>query len=610
MTGKNIIMNLSWNIYRQLFYRFSITDKLIITFMVFALFQYLFIKVSSTIGFSGMYFYSFMALVMGLNVAFAIIYAHNLTRPINELLSDLKIINSGNYSHKIKAEVLNDEIGELVDVNTQMVGAITSSLAETNGIVQGLGGYFRVIDRDFNVIKANPSMAEVTGTGPGENIKCFDQLKGPACHTENCTLKKILGGNKEIRAELEKTTPLGRTIPMEVTATPLKGESGNIVGVIELFIDISEKKEKENEIISLKNEINSRVEKLLPAVEAASKGDLTIQIEDNKGDSFAKLVNAFNEMRMSLRLLVTDIIGAMDTLSQSAQGIATSAEEMNSTTEQVSSTIQEIAHGAQNQSHQIEKGSMEIKNLTGKVKEISGVSDDIIDTISLVEMVSSKGGEAAVNANAKMQAINEVTNVSAENVKTLGERSKEISKIVDVISNIAEQTNLLALNAAIEAARAGEHGKGFAVVAEEVRKLAEDSSRAADRISSMILEINQDVSMAVEAMDAGRVEIESSGEIINEALNALRGVSDAVQEVSNNVKDIVKIAEEQQNISEKVEGTMEIIASTAQTAAAGSQEASASTEEQTASMEELTATTQELAKLAVDLQKTIEKFKL
>ena len=174
-------------------------------------------------------------------------------------------------------------------------------------------------------------------------------------------------------------------------------------------------------------------------------------------------------------------------------------------------------------------------------------------------------------------------------VNGLGERSREISKIVEVITQIADQTELLALNAAIEAARAGEHGRGFAVVAEEVRSLAEQSSRAANEITALVDNIQNVAIRTVQDMEKGVTEAQSSARITNESGQIVQGIINQISVITERVKGMAVDIEQ---------------------IGSGSQEISAVTEEQSASIEQIAASAGELRSMADELETIVTWFRL
>jgi twitching motility protein PilJ len=158
-----------------------------------------------------------------------------------------------------------------------------------------------------------------------------------------------------------------------------------------------------------------------------------------------------------------------------------------------------------------------------------------------------------------MQRIRASVQATAKKIKSLGDRSLEISDIVKVINDITEQTNLLALNAAIEAARAGEAGRGFAVVADEVRKLAEHSRTATKDISALIKSIQAETNEAVVVMEEGTREVEVGAKLADQAGKALEAISSVVRQSAELVQEISLASKQQVRGTEGVANAMQII---------------------------------------------------
>jgi methyl-accepting chemotaxis protein len=182
----------------------------------------------------------------------------------------------------------------------------------------------------------------------------------------------------------------------------------------------------------------------------------------------------------------------------------------------------------------------------------------------------------------------------AERIAALGRNSEQIGKIIGVIDDIADQTNLLALNAAIEAARAGEQGRGFAVVADEVRKLAERTSKATKEIAAMIESIQQETHSAVQAMEVGSRDVQVGVEKTSAAGTALEAMIKMSEQVGDMVAQIATAATQQSSATEQINANVAQISSlTAESSASADQTAKACTD---------------LSELAFDLQKLAGRF--
>jgi methyl-accepting chemotaxis protein len=237
-----------------------------------------------------------------------------------------------------------------------------------------------------------------------------------------------------------------------------------------------------------------------------------------------------------------------------------------------------------------------------------------------------------------MKRIKFAVEATAARVTELGAKGEQIGAIVETIDDIAEQTNLLALNAAIEAARAGEQGKGFAVVADEVRKLAERSSRATKEIAALIGEVQAGTVAAVEAMQTGAGEVATGAELAEQAADALQEIRNAaaarnvvledmlaaVVEIRALSADVVRatdgiaeIASETNAAAAQMGSASDTVAQSVESIAAISQENSASAEEVSAATEQMSAQAQEvvayaatLAQMAQGLDELVARFRL
>ena len=195
-----------------------------------------------------------------------------------------------------------------------------------------------------------------------------------------------------------------------------------------------------------------------------------------------------------------------------------------------------------------------------------------------------------------MDAIKDAVTSSSASVEELGRRGQQIGQIIEVINDIADQTNLLALNAAIEAARAGEHGRGFAVVADEVRKLADRTTKATEEIGESIRAIQTETDDAVQRMASGTEQVDAGVAKAREAGQSLGRIVSASQSVAQMIQSIAAAAEQQSAASEQISRNVESIASASNQASEGAGQAA-------------TAATQ-LSTKAEQLQALVARFKV
>jgi methyl-accepting chemotaxis protein len=195
-------------------------------------------------------------------------------------------------------------------------------------------------------------------------------------------------------------------------------------------------------------------------------------------------------------------------------------------------------------------------------------------------------------------------------VSALGVASERVGDFVEAVSRIARQTNLLALNAAIEAARAGEHGRGFAVVAEEVRKLAEESGRAAKEIATTIADVRDNIAVAVQSMTEGESEVRGVGEIANEANTALSTLLAGIGRIAQLIADVTTVSREQSTTMRQLAEVIDGVQGVSDEAAAQAREASEAATRQMRALEGLAETSRGLAQLAERLRRSTGRFSI
>ncbi|WP_100406952.1 methyl-accepting chemotaxis protein [Bacillus solitudinis] len=351
--------------------------------------------------------------------------------------------------------------------------------------------------------------------------------------------------------------------------------------------------------------------KLSTQVNEVTSGNLQIKpLVITTSDEVGKLTENFNSMTSTLR----DIMGKV---SSSAQQVATTSEELNSGAEENSKTIEQITHAIQEVATGTEKQSDNFKNSVDVVNRISDDTQVISQRANIVSeaskqasMSSDKGENIISQLINQMNEITDSTQDISSIINDLNTKSREIGKIISLITGISDQTNLLALNAAIEASRAGEQGKGFAVVAEEVRKLAEQSNTSASQIQQLVKEIQGKTETAVNSMTTGEKTVREGKYLADQAGSSFKEISISVDEVSKRTVEVIDSVEKINEEMTKLKYSMNDMNNISEQNADYSQNVAASVEEQNASTQEIMAFSETLAKMAEDLSNSVKQFKI
>jgi methyl-accepting chemotaxis protein len=358
----------------------------------------------------------------------------------------------------------------------------------------------------------------------------------------------------------------------------------------------------------------SRVGRLKASAVEISRGDLSRAVVSEGHHSFHDelddLTEAIRTMQENLRDLVSRIQRTAQSVSDSANDLQSSAGEVNASTDEVASSMEKIAQGAGQQSDLVERTSKVIGEIAESIERTARSAEEAARASAETSSGAASGGEAARLAGEKVKKVFARIEAASEQVFAFGERTKEISKIVEAITQVANQTNLLALNATIEAARAGEYGRGFAVVAEEVRKLAESAGRSAEQISSLATDISGRAAKVVETMKESVSELGDGREDLNAIIRALADIAKIAAVGADKVGVISQAAREQLKGSADMVQAMDHISDVASSNASATEQVRKVTAEQTAAVAQMASAAQELANLSVELQTVVSRFRL
>ncbi len=323
--------------------------------------------------------------------------------------------------------------------------------------------------------------------------------------------------------------------------------------------------------------INSAMTKPITAMierlKRIADGDLTQRVEVKRRDEFGELADSFN---VSVKKLHDTIVE-----------VETATHEVASAATQISASSDEMAKGISEQTQQVTQVSAAVEQMSASIVEVARKSGEAANNAGEAGRVAAEGGHTVDQTIEGMRAISEAVSASAASVTELGKRGEQIGQIIDVINDIADQTNLLALNAAIEAARAGEHGRGFAVVADEVRKLADRTTKATAEVAESIKAIQTETGEAVQRMNAGTGQVQSGVERATQAGKSLGQIVNSAKEVAGMIQSIAAAAEEQSAASEEVSRNVELISSVTRQTNEGANQAASAASQLSAKAEQL-----------------------
>ncbi len=458
-----------------------------------------------------------------------------LTKPINKIKELLNQYSLGDFEHKMDASS-NDEFGQMAVMLNKLRDSQLEKIEAAEKIASG------DLDHKINLLSEHDSLSK-------SFEKMIENLNKLVLEIKFLTTASIKGnssarGNNKVFSGGYKTIIEGMNDTLDAVYAPI------------------------NEAIVI--------------LEKIAAGDLSVKITKAYSGDHERIKNSINYVTHSLGKTITDI-------SQAVTAAASAADQISSSTE-------EMAAGAQEQSMQASEVAGAVEQMTKTIFETTKNTTTAAEASKNAGKVAVEGGKVVEKTIDGMIRISNVVKQSAETVQELGKSSNEIGEIVQVIDDIADQTNLLALNAAIEAARAGEQGRGFAVVADEVRKLAERTSKATQEIANMIKHIQKDTEGAVSSMQQGTKEVENGKALAEKAGESLKEIITGAERVADIVTQVAAASEQQSRASEQITQNIELITNVTQQSATG--------------VRQIAHAAEELNQLTNNLRSLISKFKV
>jgi methyl-accepting chemotaxis protein len=363
-----------------------------------------------------------------------------------------------------------------------------------------------------------------------------------------------------------------------------------------------------SQIVPIPARLIRRIRRTRDCISEAERGNMLARSDTRYGDELGLLEQSFNRMLEELGHIIGAVQREADEVASFADGLAAATQQLSQSGTDFAGTAEGLTNRLEEQRSYTERGTRQTVEALEASERLRERAEDMETNAHTLVNAAATSRDAIGRAANTLVTIGKKVRDTATTVGTLANASEKVGEFVEAVSRIARQTNLLALNAAIEAARAGEQGKGFAVVAEEVRKLAEESGRAAKEVATTIATVRESIATAVQSMTEGEQEVRNVGEIATEANAALSAMLTGIERISEVIGEAAEVSRKQSSAMADLSGVIQNVQAVSVEAAVRAQDASRVATEQTVSLQSLTETSRQLAALADRLRQSISRF--
>lgn len=356
--------------------------------------------------------------------------------------------------------------------------------------------------------------------------------------------------------------------------------------------------------------IQKNMKNISKKLNEVAEGNLTVKVRAQSRDEFNGLAKTATHMISNNKKLVTKLTGTVEQLERSAGNVNTASDNINNYSGDITRAIDEISQGMTKQAEHAQECVLKTSVLSEKIQDISQMVEEVETMVDQTEKMIEQGTKIVQVLSERAQETSNITARVGDSIAVLKAESETINGFAQTISGISSQTNLLSLNASIEAARAGEAGRGFAVVAEEIRKLADDSNKAATEISRNVQNISIQTASSVASAKEAEEMVALQTQAVTEVIQVFQDMSKKMAGLFVSLKEIADNTEAANKEKEDTLDAVENISAIIEQTASGSALVREMANELLKSVDKLSATANALDEDMQGLKTEISVFKI
>lgn len=356
--------------------------------------------------------------------------------------------------------------------------------------------------------------------------------------------------------------------------------------------------------------ISNAIHKTNKALAATAEGDLTATVTTKRKDEFHILAGSINHMTGSMMTLIRKMTGVSNNVSESSKEVAKNSEILLQVSQNINNSLNDIEKGITAQAEDAEHCLVQMSGLSDEINNVYKHANEIKEISGTTKQVITHGMQIMDELGNKANDTSMITKTVIKDIENLEIHSQSISSIINTIDDISQQTNLLSLNASIEAARAGEAGRGFAVVANEIRKLADHSSKAVQQVNDIISKISAQTQKTVKTAKQAENIVESQGQALANTITVFSEINAHVENLSENIHQISQFIGNMEVSKNSTLSAIESISSTLEETTAVASELGNTAGMQLKAVEGLNKAAEQLSDDANNLQESVSVFKI